>query len=113
MGDQAQLREMASWSGTSEESVAAFEQAFDAAFPLKAPQDAHFVLSEDGLMLNTGFMFARASPFAYRELLRTRGLSMSGSPLTFHPWWEQAALVWQLMREQTLAPFDGLESQSG
>jgi hypothetical protein len=53
----------------------------------------HLIASEDGLMLNTGLFLIRKSITSYNLLWKVRQLLFNNSLITFHPWWEQTALV--------------------
>eukprot|EP00971_Amphidinium_carterae_P292908 5815510-Amphidinium_carterae.1 len=48
--------------------------------------------SEDGLMLNTGNLLVRASPWSWRFFQKVRWMTFGRSPVTQHPWWEQTAM---------------------
>ncbi|CAK0843896.1 unnamed protein product [Prorocentrum cordatum] len=63
---------------------------------------AHVVASEDGLMLNTGVMLIRASVWSWRFFSKVRWMTFGVSPVTQHPWWEQAAMVYLLQLPLTL-----------
>lgn len=68
----------------------------------------HMLASEDGLMLNTGNMLLRASPWSWRLLQQVRWMTFGQSPVTQHPWWEQTALVYLLQLPLTLAHAAGV-----
>lgn len=61
------------------------------------------VASEDGLMLNTGVMLARASVWSWAFFQKVRWMTFGRSPVTQHPWWEQTAMVYLLQFPFVLA----------
>ncbi|CAD7925363.1 unnamed protein product [Amoebophrya sp. A120] len=53
------------------------------------------IVSEDGLMLNTGIFFVRSSVWAWRFFQKVRRFTFGPrAPITQHPWWEQTAMVY-------------------
>eukprot|EP00386_Alphamonas_edax_P000995 GDKI01002959.1.p1 GENE.GDKI01002959.1~~GDKI01002959.1.p1 ORF type:complete len:696 (-),score=170.30 GDKI01002959.1:323-2158(-) len=52
------------------------------------------VVSEDGLMINTGIFWVRGSPWSVWFLERIRQMTFNRNPITHHPWWEQAAMAY-------------------
>ncbi|CAD7942604.1 unnamed protein product [Amoebophrya sp. A25] len=53
------------------------------------------IVSEDGLMLNTGIFFVRSSVWAWRFFQKVRRFTFGNrAPITQHPWWEQTAMVY-------------------
>jgi len=58
--------------------------------------------SEDGLMLNTGIVLVRASPWSWGFFQHVRWMTFGRSPVTQHPWWEQTAMVYLLQMPFTL-----------
>merc|ERR1712183_406294 len=53
------------------------------------------IVSEDGLMLNTGIFFVRSSAWAWRFFQKVRRFTFGPkAPVTQHPWWEQTAMVY-------------------
>jgi len=63
----------------------------------------HLIASEDGLMLNTGVVLVRASPWSWQFFQKVRAMTFGKSPVTQHPWWEQTAMVYLLQLPFTLA----------
>lgn len=61
------------------------------------------IASEDGLMLNTGIVLIRASPWSWQFFQKVRWMTFGRSPVTQHPWWEQTAMVYLLQLPFTLA----------
>lgn len=68
-------------------------------FDERRPQ---LIASEDGLMLNTGIVLARASVWTWIFFQKVRGMTFGSSPVTHHPWWEQTAMVYLLQMPFTL-----------
>lgn len=64
------------------------------------------IVSEDGLMLNTGVFMIRKSVSMFHFLWRVRALLFRNAAITIHPWWEQTAMVMLL-----IAPFVSDDSQ--
>ena len=67
---------------------------------------AQLIVSEDGLMLNTGVFMIRKSVAMFHFLWKVRALLFRNSAITVHPWWEQTAMVMLL-----IAPFVSDDSQ--
>uniref|UniRef100_A0A7S1WT83 Uncharacterized protein n=1 Tax=Alexandrium catenella TaxID=2925 RepID=A0A7S1WT83_ALECA len=61
--------------------------------------DIHMLVAEDHAMLNTGAFFLRASEWS-RELLR-RVWGPTDSVWTDHPWWENAAILWNFLKDNS------------
>eukprot|EP00931_Biecheleriopsis_adriatica_P104681 TRINITY_DN79321_c0_g1_i1.p1 TRINITY_DN79321_c0_g1~~TRINITY_DN79321_c0_g1_i1.p1 ORF type:complete len:454 (-),score=80.89 TRINITY_DN79321_c0_g1_i1:15-1376(-) len=64
---------------------------------LELDPEVHMIVSEDSAMLNTGIFFVRSSDWA-RDLLQ-RVWGAEESPWINHPWWENAAIAWQFLKE--------------
>lgn len=56
----------------------------------------HMVVAEDGAMLNSGTFLLRNSDWSKAFLQRVWG--PKDSVWTEHPWWENAAIIWDLLR---------------
>uniref|UniRef100_A0A0G4I2Y8 Nucleotide-diphospho-sugar transferase domain-containing protein n=1 Tax=Chromera velia CCMP2878 TaxID=1169474 RepID=A0A0G4I2Y8_9ALVE len=67
------------------------------------------LISEDGLMVNTGVFAMRAGLWSLRFLLRVHAASLKGQPLVMHPWWEQAAMTLLLTLPQAVKRGGGQE----
>merc|ERR1712050_730877 len=59
--------------------------------------DIHMLVAEDHAMLNTGAFFLRASSWS-RDLMQ-RVWGPSDSIWTDHPWWENAAILWNFLKD--------------
>jgi len=75
-----------------------------AGVPGKDPEDepdldpsVHMIVQEDAAMLNTGIFFIKCSDWAQGLLERVWGLP--DSPWINHPWWENAAIGWEFLKD--------------
>ncbi|CAK9074461.1 unnamed protein product [Durusdinium trenchii] len=59
-------------------------------------EDVHFLAAEDAAMLNTGSFLLRGSDWSKQFLQRVWGTE--DSVWIRHPWWENAAIIWDLLR---------------
>jgi len=78
----------------------------------------HMLVAEDNAMLNTGAFFLRSSEWS-KELLRN-AWGPDQSSWTDHPWWENAAILWNLLKvnsekfrgEDHVKVFEGMRSEN-
>jgi len=61
--------------------------------------DIHMLVAEDHAMLNTGAFFLRSSDWS-REFLR-KVWGPVDSVWTDHPWWENAAILWNFLKDNS------------
>lgn len=61
--------------------------------------EIHLLVAEDHAMLNTGAFFLRSSDWS-REFLR-QAWGPDESVWTDHPWWENAAILWNLLKDNS------------
>ncbi|CAE6912212.1 unnamed protein product [Symbiodinium sp. CCMP2592] len=59
--------------------------------------EVHMIVSEDSAMLNTGIFFVKGTRWA--EQLFERVWGGDDSPWINHPWWENAAIAWQFLKD--------------
>lgn len=59
--------------------------------------EVHMIVSEDSAMLNTGIFFVKGTRWA--EQLFERVWGADDSPWINHPWWENAAIAWQFLKD--------------
>lgn len=59
--------------------------------------DVHMIVNEDSAMLNTGIFFVRSSAWVLDFLGRVWGAE--DSPWIHHPWWEQASIGWEFLKD--------------
>ncbi|CAK0810614.1 unnamed protein product, partial [Prorocentrum cordatum] len=59
----------------------------------------HMLVAEDHAMLNTGAFFLRSSGWSQDFLEKVWG--SADSPWIDHPWWENAAIIWNFLRENS------------
>mmetsp|Transcript_66199 Transcript_66199/g.147145 ORF Transcript_66199/g.147145 Transcript_66199/m.147145 type:complete len:455 (-) Transcript_66199:11-1375(-) len=57
----------------------------------------HMIVSEDSAMLNTGIFFVRSTEWVQKLFQRVWGTE--DSPWINHPWWENAAIAWQFLKD--------------
>lgn len=57
----------------------------------------HMIVQEDAAMLNSGIFFIRCSDWAINLLQRVWG--SDDSPWINHPWWENAAMGWEFLKD--------------
>uniref|UniRef100_A0A7S0AMV8 Galactosyl transferase GMA12/MNN10 family protein n=1 Tax=Pyrodinium bahamense TaxID=73915 RepID=A0A7S0AMV8_9DINO len=67
--------------------------------------DMHMLVAEDHAMLNTGAFFLRASEWS-RALLR-KVWGPADSIWIDHPWWENAAILWNFLKDNSQKFRDG------
>jgi len=108
------LLKSARWSGKTKENAACHgkDHGLHSAAPVNETlgwgnwifdeHKLHLIASEDGLMLNTGNVLLRASPWSWQFLQKVRWMTFGRSPVTQHPWWEQTAMVYLLQMPFTL-----------
>jgi len=58
----------------------------------------HIIIAEDNAMLNSGTFFLRRSQWSL-DLMRTIYGDAKTSPWVDHPWWENAALTWNFLKD--------------
>lgn len=63
---------------------------------LELDTSVHMIVQEDAAMLNTGIFFLRCSEWALNLLERVWG--SDDSPWINHPWWENAAMGWDFLK---------------
>merc|ERR1712232_794220 len=61
--------------------------------------DFHMLVAEDHAMLNTGAFFLKASDWSREFLQRVWG--PDDSIWTDHPWWENAAILWNFLKDNS------------
>jgi len=59
--------------------------------------EVQMIVSEDSAMLNTGIFFVRSTDWV-KDLFR-RVWGRDDSPWIHHPWWENAAIAWQFLKD--------------
>ncbi|CAJ1344802.1 unnamed protein product, partial [Effrenium voratum] len=109
-GPQQEPENLLGWFDDLLDSHLSWETNCDMETPASAPANrtlgwadwlfqekrVQLVASEDGLMLNTGVMLARASAWSWAFFQKVRWMTFGHSPVTQHPWWEQTAMVYLL-----------------
>jgi len=61
--------------------------------------DVHMLVAEDHAMLNTGAFFLRSSDWSRQLLQRVWG--PADSAWVEHPWWENAAILWNFLKDNS------------
>jgi len=78
-------------------SYAGLAEAGAAPGDMELDPEVHMIVSEDSAMLNTGIFFVRSTPWVLDLFSRVWG--SDDSPWINHPWWENAAIAWQLLKD--------------
>lgn len=71
----------------------------DSTYRQRLDPDFHMLVAEDHAMLNTGAFFLRASDWSRETLRRVWG--PDNSVWSEHPWWENAAIIWQFLKDNS------------
>ena len=67
---------------------------------VRTRRKTELIVSEDGLMLNTGIFFTRVSAWSWRFFQKVRRFTFGPrAPVTQHPWWEQTAMVYRSLQD--------------
>lgn len=79
---------------------AASAEARDAqGLPTSVDPNLHMLVAEDHAMLNTGAFFLRSSSWSSRMLEQIWG--PTNSVWVDHPWWENAAIIWNFLKDSS------------
>lgn len=73
--------------------------------------DVHMLVAEDHAMLNTGAFFLKSSDWS-RDFLR-RIWGPDNSVWIDHPWWENAAILWNFLKDNSEKFRSGVEPDAG
>eukprot|EP00392_Amoebophrya_sp_AT5.2_P004161 g4169.t1 len=86
---------LASSSSLDDTKIGWDDWLLHATYEKNGQKRTELIVSEDGLMLNTGIFFVRSSVWAWRFFQKVRRFTFGPrAPITQHPWWEQTAMVY-------------------
>ena len=92
--DFEKISQLAKWTGKNLTEYNNYGNSL-----LESSTSVELIISEDGLMLNSGIFFLRKSIFSYIFLQKIRQFTFFKNPATWHSWWEQTAMVIIMSRD--------------